>query len=386
MKNLDLCSPLSTPIEKTPPEIISLIFRLLVPRFFSQIPIPTLQDWLATLNIFTNVNKRWRDIAISDPILWKRLDLTSKRQRSQLATCILRRWIRNMQMDNLYLSINTPFTIESRQYLINLYKELDMSTRMVKLHIVIRHTFPQYHLHVLSGITMPNLESLAITEQSGFKSSFSANVQLTLKAPRLTELTLNSAHIRTIPHSQTLQQITKLKIEIITYHLSTYHNILKACPLLTDCFIAISQKIKDMVWKAGQFAVTLSHLKILSIEANLAMVALLSKIDTPALQVLNISVPLDSKVKATSLLPFIQRAPTIGHIAATGVHITKEQDNFEHNIKFTHPDIVIIWKETKRIQRIIYQEEYISGNDTEPDFMEDSQDQGEMGWESDDIM
>jgi len=256
----------------------------------------------------------------------------------------------------------------------------------VKLHIVIRHTFPQYHLHVLSGITMPNLESFAITEQSGFKSSFLANVQLTLNAPRLTELTLNSAHVRTIPHPQTLQQITKLKIEIITYHLSTYHNILKACPLLTDCSIAISQKIKDMVWNAGQLAVTLSHLKILSIEANLAMVALLFKIDAPALQILNISVPLDSKVKASSLLPFIQRSPNVGHIVAIGVHVTKERENFEHEIKFTHPDIVIIWKETKKIQRIIYQEEYISGNDTEPDFMEDSNDQEEMGWDSDDMI
>jgi hypothetical protein len=207
-------------------------------------------------------------------------------------------------------------------------------------------------------------------------------MQLRLNAPRLTELTLDLVHIRTIPHPTTLQQITKLKVEITTYHLATYRDVLKNCPLLTDCSIVISPKMKNMQWNIGQFTITLSHLKTFSIEANLAMVTLLSQINTPALQVLNIFMPPYATVKASSLLPFIQKSPTIMHIAATGVNVPREQENFEHDIKFTHPDIFITWKQTNKITRLIYQEEYISGSDTEPDFMDRVLEADEEGWES----
>lgn len=373
---------LYVPVDKMPPEIMSHIFRLLVPLVTSHIPIPTLEDWLETLDIFTNVNTYWRTIATSDPVLWSRLDLDIRNRSTRLPIPILRRWLQNMPMDNLDLHINTPYLTESTEQIYNLYKEVDRSSRLVHLQIHIRHTFPHYHLAILSGIELPNLGSLTIRENE-FKSSFPNQLRVTLKAPRLQTLTLDSAQPRSIPHRDTLQHITKLNMDLHTNHLYTYHNILTACPLLAECSIAIRQPILRIVENTPENTITLSHLTTLSIEVTPPMLSLLDIMCTPGLQVLNISMHLGSKVKADSLLPFISKSPTLVHIDLTGINVMEDEKQFEHNIRSIHPDVFIDWKNAKRIPRIIYREKYISGSDTELEFTEDVLQWEEILWETD---
>lgn len=365
------------PITKTPNEIMSLIFRQLIPPLFTQIPFPTLHDWLDTLTIFLNVNTSWRNIATSDPLLWKRLDLdnTNTYIVTRLAIPLLRRWIENMPIDNLHLYVNTPYSLESSEQVFNLYNVLDTSTRLVQLQIIIRHSFPQHHLHVLTGIELPNLGSLTIRE-SELMGSFSTRLPMVLRAPRLQELTLDSVLPRTILHRDTLRQITKLNMDINTDHLHTYHDALNACTQLMECSIAISQKIRRRVPNTPDNVITLPCLIRLSIELNPAMVSLLSNVDAPALHELNISICLGAQVKAVSLMPFICTCVAIQHIALKGVNVTKEQEMFERDIRSTHPDVFVTWKDAEKIPRIIYQDTYISGSDTEPDFT-----QHPLNWE-----
>lgn len=112
------------------------------------------------------------------------------------------------------------------------------------------------------------------------------------------------------------------------------------------------------------------------------MVLLLSNVDAPALHVLNVSIGLGAQVNAMSLIPFIRKCVAIEHIALKGVHVTKEQGMFERDIRSTHPDVLITWKEAKKITRIIYQEKYTSGSDTEPEFTQHPLNWEEMVWET----
>lgn len=173
---------------------------------------------------------------------------------------------------------------------------------------------------------------------------------------------------RTILHYDTLRQITQLNIDVNTNHLHTYHDVLNACPQLIECCITTSQKIRSRIPNRPKNMITLPCLIYLSIKLNAAMVLLLSNVDAPALQVLNVSICLGAQVKAMSLIPFICKCVTIEHIAFKGVNVTKEQEKFEHDIRSTHPDVFITWKDAKKIQRIIYQGKYTSSSDTEPEF------------------
>ena len=146
-QNENLClASLSAPYHKTPPEIISLIFQLLIPVPNSQIPIPKLKDWINTLNTFTHVSKHWCVIAITDPILWKSLVLNIKNKELNTATFLLQRWVSNMHMDNLHLTINNQFYSTSCHNLFNLYKTLDNCKCLKKFTIFISHAYPQLHL------------------------------------------------------------------------------------------------------------------------------------------------------------------------------------------------------------------------------------------------
>jgi hypothetical protein len=361
---------LSAPYRRTPPEIISLIFRALIPHLTFQMPIPTLQDWLATLNIFTNVSKHWRNIAISDPVLWARLDLLIHSRKLKLAAYILQRWVANMHMDNLSLNINNAYFIGSHPDLHFLYQILDNSTRLRKLDITIRHTYPQFHLQSLSQINLPMLESLSITE-SEFKNNFPTHTR-SLRTPRLTELNLNSVQPRTILHDDTLRQITKLRVDLNTQHLSIYHNLLKACPLLTDCTIAINYKIKDTIPEEPENIITLSHLITLSIEMNPPAPMLLSHIHAPALETLKVTLPPRRDTTARALIPFIRNTPSILQFIAAGFNVTREQKNFDHDIKFSHPNLSTSWINTNKIPQPLFRLEYDSGSETEPDLSQNA--------------
>ena len=111
---------------------------------------------------------------------------------------------------------------------------------------------------------------------------------------------------------------------------------------------------------------TLPHLTTLSINMHIKTTTLLSKINTPVLSNLHISNK--TKLKVTSLTPFIHKTPAILQINVTGHKVTQEQQEFDHNIKFTHPKTITNWINNPEIKNIKYSQNNGYGSDTDIDF------------------
>ena len=341
--NNTLLKSLSAPYRKTPPEIISLIFRLLIPGPQYELPAPHLQDWLTTLNIFTHVSKYWHEIAISDPILWKILDLNIKFNQTKLATVILKRWISNMHINNLHLTISNSQFYSAATNFLNLYKCLDNCKQLKKLTLQVIHDYPQLHLKMLTKIKLPMLDSLIINEDEyTCFAPMPRKDTITLTAPKLTNLILNYVQPRNILNEDNLKNITKLKIDLNTYELSQYYYLLKKTPQLTTCEIKISCNVRDKRFEEVE-EITLSHLTTLLVDMHIKTAILLTKINTPILSTLHISKNPKPNLKINFLIPFIHKTPTISQINIKGYRVNEEQQEFNKNLNLTHPNTTTTW-------------------------------------------
>lgn len=364
-----LLTSLSAPYRNTPPEIISLIFRLSIPHSQFQMPVPQLIDWFTCLNTFTHVSRHWREIAISDTVLWKSLDLNIRPKELQLATGILQRWISNMHRDNLHLTINHSHFVTPCHRLFNLYQTLNGCNRLKKLNILVTHTYPQIHLKILAQITLPMLQSLGI-EENEYRYVLETNTIINLNAPKLTSLTLNSIQPRNIPHEMNLKHITNLKMDLNTYQLSEYYNLLKKCPQLVKCNITIRYNVRnlDRVEK-----IILPHLTTLCIDMHKRMPNLLSRLTTPALSTLYISKNPYVDLKVASFIPFIHNTPSVLQINVTGYNVTQEQKDFDHNIKFSHPNTTTNWTDSNpAIPKLKYHRTIKCDNNTDVEYSQNA--------------
>jgi hypothetical protein len=93
---------------------------------------------------------------------------------------------------------------------------------------------------------------------------------------------------------------------------------------------------------------------------HVKMITLLSKIETPALSTLNISKEYPkTKLKVTSLIPFIHKTPAISQINITGHWIIQDKKELDYS---TNPKININWINNPTIDKIKYSQ---AGSNTE---------------------
>jgi hypothetical protein len=365
-QNLNLTS-LSAPYRKTPPEIISRIFQLLLPEPPYRLPLPSLQDWLASLNAFTHVCKLWRNIAIGDPLLWKRLDLNIPTRKTKFAAHILKRWLSYMQWNNLHLTIYNNFYTGISPDLNELYKQFDGCKRLKILHLYIGHQFPKLHLQAISHIKMPELESFKL-EQERYTPSLTTNHIYTLQAPKLVDLSLYETHPHHMLGDPILLQITTLQLHLNTLRLTHYLDFLRSCLNLIKCTITICGFPRGISGQEGT-EVVLPHLTHLTIDMHSSISGLLYYVSAPALQVLNVSKLPIKNLKICPLLPFVHKTTSLLEIHITGLEVTKEQNDFDRFIQTSHPHTITTWKDTRKRPRFHFETDD-SGSETELDSLQ----------------
>jgi len=365
-QNLNLVS-LYAPYRKTPPEIISQIFQLLLPQPPYKLPLPSLQDWLTSLNTFTHVCKLWRNIAIGDPLLWKRLDLSIPTRKTKFAAYILKRWLSYMQWNNLHLTICNNFYTGVSPDLNKLYKQFDGCKRLKVLHLYIGHQYPKLHLQAISRIKMPELESFKL-EQERYTPSLTTNHIYTLQAPKLTDLSLYETHPQHILGDPILLQITTLQLHLNTLRLTHYLDFLRSCPNLIKCTITICGLPRGISGQEGT-EVALSYLTHLTIDMHSSIPGLLHYVSAPALQVLNVSKLPIKDLKIYPLLPFVHKTTSLLEIHIAGSGVTKEQKDFDNFIQTSHPHTITTWMDTRKRPTFTFESED-SGSETELDFLQ----------------
>lgn len=331
---------LSAPYRSVPPEIISRFLYFCIPTGKEE----QAEKWWRTYQALTQICKHWKNIALGDSSLWKKLHVQVMTHNIPTATSLLKYWLANMPSCNLTLSIcmtAPPYLMKGTT---KIYTLLNCCPRLTHLKLTLVDGYDANHKDLLTSIYLPALETLSIVEE--VKTLYSLHdlppsKSRTISAPWLKELHFDGVTADAI-NSRNLSTITTLSLRLHTHHTSDFIKVLKHCTELQVCFLAF-EKGAHHKRTTSTSETTLPSLHTLKLEISSLMAFLMKRIQTPVLQDLHL-IATEPIAPLLEYIPIIENATSISNVIIKGTTNSNVHNEFVHRIERIKFSIGIKWE------------------------------------------
>lgn len=347
-----LLQSLAAPYRRIPNEIISHIFRLTVPTQFSRTPAT---EWLKIFRAFTQVNNKWRNIAMNDPLLWNFLELIVAEKDWRVALCVLNNWISQTKCTDLCLWIHLPNEGISSTNSDTLYATLNGRTCLSELIIYLEDSIVTTHTNSLARYYFPSLKTFGFHQRENHRRAESIFFDARrINAPILQDLVLDVGWHKPI-HRDNLSQISYLYLRLATPIVADYLDVLEHCNALTVCLIQIDPRTHLIEEVDEKHVIELANLETLLIEIHDRAFNLLEYIYAPNLEDFHL-IHLPKYMESTPLdaIPFIRQQKKLARIRIEGRKIMEYHNDF---IKELPKDIYTEWIDKNEKKPIFFIEE-----------------------------